>query len=227
MDASIQPASSSADARCLGSAWSPAASIAVSRRCAPRLSPSTTHAHPYPVAMLERSRWVVLDGPCEGGVDVGALIAHEGQVLGLSRAAHALGRSAATRPRTTARGRRGRRLGLPSVSHRVEGERADAVEQPVSRARRRLIDDHERAGGQPAEHIDRGRGRHTECGEHELGRRQCARHRRTSPAPTARAGRPGTTGRSSTRSSTAGPGGAPGGDSSDRSAPRSDRRDAA
>ena len=49
VDASIHAASSSASARSRGGAASPAASSAARIRCAPLLSPNTTHAQPNPL----------------------------------------------------------------------------------------------------------------------------------------------------------------------------------
>ena len=112
------------------------------------------------------------------------------------------------RPRVEDRGRVGeprgvrgeRALGQPGLGHRLERERADAVEQPVA-ASRVVVDDHERAAREPADHVDRRRRRHVERVEHGLDRGRAARRRRTWPAPTGRAGRRGTAARSSTRSS--------------------------
>ena len=71
-------------------AASPAASSAARIRCAPRLSPSTIHAQPNPLAIAQREQRVVRGAPGQRGVDVGALGPGEGEVLGLARAAHAL-----------------------------------------------------------------------------------------------------------------------------------------
>ncbi len=58
---------------------------------------------------------------------------------------------------------------LFGVAHRVEGEGADAVEQPVTRPGDGVIGDQERPCGQPSEHVDRRRWRNPERREHELG----------------------------------------------------------
>ena len=83
-DASIQAASSSAVARSRAGAASPAASSAASRRCAPRLSPSTIHAQPNPLAIASPRTRVVRRAPGQRGVDVRALGAREREVLGLA-----------------------------------------------------------------------------------------------------------------------------------------------
>ena len=48
-------------------------------------------------------------------------------------------------------------LGQPGVGHRLERERADAVEQPVADRRRPalVVDDHERTAREPADDVDR------------------------------------------------------------------------
>ena len=110
----------------------------------------------------------MLERPCQGGVDVGALVAHEGEVVGLTRAAHPCRSMPATRPRTIVRKRRGRpSIVRPRASRR--GQRRGCCRASDTACRRVvLIGDEERAAGQPAEHIDRRLRRHTERGEHEL-----------------------------------------------------------
>ena len=153
-----------------------------------------------PVDDAEREQRVVRGAPGQGGVDVGALGPGEGEVLGLATAAHALRRGSGRVGEP--RGVRGEgALGQPGVGHRLERERADAVEQPVPDRRAVVVDDHQRAAREPADHVDRRRRRHVERLEDELDRRRAARRRRTWRAPTGRAGRRGTAARSSTGSS--------------------------
>ena len=204
VDASIQAASSSASARSRGGAASPAASSAARIRCAPLLSPSTTQAQPNPLTMLEREQRVVGHAPGQRGVDVGALGPGEREVLGLAAAAHTLRWRLGPRRRTRRRARQCAVVGQPGVGHRFERERADAVEQPVANLRRRIVvvDDHQRPAGEPTDDVDRRGGRHVERVEDGLDRERGVRRRRRWRAPTGRAGRRGTAGRSSTGSST-------------------------
>ena len=162
-----------------------------------------------------RTRWrcaSARSGSCVGapgqrGVDVGALGAGEGEVLGL---AARCARPASTTPAASANHAAcaaRRALGQPGLRHRLERERADAVEQPVAdgaRRRRRS----------PASGSRAARPRRSPPTPARRARRgptpppRAARRRRTWPAPTGRAGRRGTAGRSSTRSSPSAPGGA-------------------
>ena len=181
-------------------AASPAASSAARSRCAPRLSPRTIHAQPNPLAMRERAQRVVRRAPGQRGVDVGALGPGEREVLGLPRAAHALRSTTAAASANHAACAARRALGQPGLGHRLERERADAVEQPVARrARRRRRS--------PASGSRAGRPRRSPPPAARRARRArtrppaAARRRRTWPAPRGRAGRRGTAGRSSTRSS--------------------------
>ena len=125
-----------------------------------------------PVDDVERALRLVRGAPGQCGVDVGALRAGEGQVLGLAGAAHALGR------RRGGGGEPGGvrvagAVGQLRVRQRFERERADAVEQPVARRRRiAVVDDHERTARQAPDHVDRRRRGHGERVEHRLDRRQ-------------------------------------------------------
>ena len=169
VDASIHAASRSAPARSRIGAASPAASRAARIRCAPRLSPRTIQAQPNPLTMLEREQRVVRRAPGQGGVDVGALGAGEGEVLGLAAAAHPLrGRSGRVGEPGGVRGERA--LGQPALGHRVERERADAVEQPVPNGRTFVVDDDERAARESPDDVDRRRRGDVERLEHELDR---------------------------------------------------------
>jgi hypothetical protein len=69
--------------------------------------------------------------------------------------------------------RRERALGQSGVGHRFERERADAVEQPVANGDRciSVVDDHQRAARQAADHVDRCRRWYVEPFENELDRR--------------------------------------------------------
>ena len=136
VDASIHAASRSAPARSRLGAASPAASSAARIRCAPRLSPRTIQAQPNPLTMPSAS-----SGSCA------ALQARAASML--ARSARAKARCSAWRPlRTPCVERAGRRgeprgvrgeggLGQPGLGHRLERERADAVEQPVADGPRR------------------------------------------------------------------------------------------
>ena len=184
VDASNQAASSSAVARSRAAAASPAASSAAMTRCAPRLSPSTTQAQPKPLTMSSASS--------------GSLTAHQASAASmLARSVRANARCSAWRLLRTpsvdeaaasANQRRARRrqLGEPGPAMRIEGEGADAVEQPVATAGRRvLVDDHERATGEPADDVDRRWCRDAERVEDELDRGE-----RCAPGKVASAHRP-------------------------------------
>ncbi len=123
MDASIQPASRSAAARCVGVGRIPRRVD----RGAQALRSSAVAEHdprpPVPGRHRQRPLRVVRDHPGERGVDVGALVSHEGEVFGLARAAHALGRDAATRRRTIVRAPCGR---APTVRLRCIASSAKA-----------------------------------------------------------------------------------------------------
>ena len=83
------------------------------------------------------------------------------------------------------RGVRGERaVGQPGLRHRLERERADAVEQPVATGAVVVVDDHQRPAREPPDDVDRRRRGHVERLEHGLDRRAAARRRRTWPAPT-------------------------------------------
>ena len=130
------PRAAARSARSRAGAASPAASSAARIRCAPRLSPRTIQAQPNPLTMSSAS-----SGSCA------ALQASAASML--ARSARAKARCSAWRAlRTPAvddaggggepRGVRGEgALGQPGLRHRLERERADAVEQPVARRRRR------------------------------------------------------------------------------------------
>ena len=163
-----------------------------------------------PVGDAEREQRVVRDAPGQGGVDVGALGPGEGQVLGLVTAAHACcGESGRVRepggvcgPGT---------IGQPGVGHGFERERPDAVEEPVSdRAaaapgpiRWSRSATHPRRRRSPANGSPAGRPRRSPRPPARRGlrgrtpRRAAVRRRRRWQVPTGRAGRRGTTGRSS------------------------------
>ena len=73
-----------ASARSRAGAASPAASSAARIRCAPRLSPSTIQAQPNPLTIASASSGSCAGAPGQRGVDVRALGAREGEVLGLA-----------------------------------------------------------------------------------------------------------------------------------------------
>ena len=99
-----------------------------------------------------------------------------------------------------------RALGQPGLGHRLERERADAVEQPVAARRRRS-----RASGSRAARPRRSPPTRARRAPRARTRPPAAaRRRRTWPAPTGPAGRRGTAARSSTRSSPSARGGARG-----------------
>ena len=85
---------------------SPTAPSAARIRCAPRLSPRTTHAHPKPLTMRERKKRIVGRAPGERGIDVRSLSPSEREVLRLVRSC--VRRRWTTRPprRTNARAQR-------------------------------------------------------------------------------------------------------------------------
>ena len=151
-----------------------------------------------PVGDVEREQRVVRRAPRERGVDVRALGAGEREVLGLARAAHALRRRCRGRRREPRRVRGEAALGQPGVGHRLERERADAVEQPVARSPSTITS--ERLG-EPPDDVDRRRRRARRAPRAPTRPPRAARRRRTWRAPTGRAGRRGTAARSSTRSS--------------------------
>ena len=123
-----------------------------------------------PVDDAEREQRVVRGAPGQGGVDVGALGPGEGEMLGLAALRTPV--RGGSGGRGEPRGVRGEgALGQPGLRHRVERERADAVEQPVAR-RAVVVDDHERAAREPPDHVDRRRRGHVERLEDELDRGQ-------------------------------------------------------
>ena len=102
-----------------------------------------------------------------------------------------------------------RAVGQPGVRHRLERERADAVEQPVAGAAPSSSTiTSERLASRPTTSIAAD-ARHVERLEHGLDGRQRRAAGERRPAPTGRAGRRGTAARSSSRSSPSAPGGAP------------------
>ena len=188
--------------RAVGAA-SPAASSAARIRCAPRLSPRTTQAQPNPLTMSSATQRVVRGAPRQRGVDVGALGPGEGEVLGLAAAAHTRCRRSRPRPRTMpACAARARSVSPASViASSANARMLSSSRYRTGRDRAVVVDDHERTAREPPDHVDRRGRRHVERFEDGLDRRRAARHRRTWRAPTGRAGRRGTTARSSTRSS--------------------------
>ena len=108
--------------------------------------------------------------PAEGGVDVGSFGPGEREVVGLTAAANATrGGCGGVGEPAGVRGQRD--LAEPGLGHRLEGERADAVEQPVAAVGRGVVvDDQEGAAGQTADDVDRRRRRDTEGVEDELDR---------------------------------------------------------
>ena len=115
VDASIHAASSKALTRSGTGASSPAASRAARIRCAPRLSPRTTHAQPNPLTMSSATSGSFRGAPGQRRVDVGAFGPGERQDLALTAAAHPVSGRSRPRPRTT---RRARRAPDPSVPSR-------------------------------------------------------------------------------------------------------------
>ena len=123
--------------------------------------------------MRERERRVVRRAPGQRGVDVGALGAGEGEVLGLA--------ARCARPRVDDAGRGGEPRGV-----RVEAAVGQPRVRPSPRARRRgccraagsaaravaVVDDHERTAREPPDHVDRRRRGHVERLEDGLDRRQ-------------------------------------------------------
>ena len=125
-------ASSSAPARSRGRGG---VAGGVERRQDPLRAAAVAEDDPGPAEPVddgEREQRVVRRAPGQGGVDVGALGPGEGEVLGL---AGRCARPRSTRPRPAANQAAcaaRRALGQPGLRHRVERERADAVEQPVA-----------------------------------------------------------------------------------------------
>ena len=162
------PRAAARAARSRAGAASPAASSAARIRCAPRLSPRTIQAQPNPLTMSSASSGSCVGAPGQGGVDVRALGAGEREVLGLAGAAHARGRGPRPRRRTTRRARRGRaRSARPPPSPRA---RTRGCCRAAGSGRRVVVDDHERAAREPADHVDRRRRGHVERLEHGLDR---------------------------------------------------------
>ena len=152
---------------------SPAASSAARIRCAPRLSPRTTHAQPNPLTMSSAS-----SGSCA------ALQASAASML--ARSARAKERCSAWRLLRTpcvedaaasanhaACAARARSVS-PASAIASSANAADAVEQPVANGRRRVVvvDDDERTAREPTDHVDRRGCRHVERLEDELDRRE-------------------------------------------------------
>ena len=124
----------------------------VERRQDPLRAPAVAEHDPgpaEPVDDVEREQRVVRGAPGQGGVDVGALGPGEGEVLGLAtrRARPAVEDAAASANHAACAA--SARVGQPGVGHRLERERADAVEQPVADATRRRRR-RSRANGSPA-----------------------------------------------------------------------------
>ena len=149
--------------------------VAARNRSAPRLSPSTIHAHPNPVAICSPRSGSWVAHHAERGVDVRPLGARHRQVVSLVRAAHALSRCRGE-VREPSAVRVGRDVG---VVRRLDRERPDAVEQPIPIP----IDDDQRAADEPVDHVERRRARHAERDDHELDRveRRTARERGERP----------------------------------------------
>jgi len=80
-----------------------------------------------PVDEVERQERVVDGAPGQGGVDVGALGAGEGEMVGLTAAAHPLGGGSGCFGEPSGVSSDGA-LGHPGVGHRFQRERSDAVE---------------------------------------------------------------------------------------------------
>ena len=125
---------------------------------------------PEPVDDVDGAQRIVFGAPGQRGVDVGSLGAREREVLSLATAPHPLrgGAGGVREPRGMGVESS---LGNPSVGHRFERERTDAVEEPVPNGCRSLVvDDHQRTTGEPADDIDRGGRRNVERLEDELDR---------------------------------------------------------
>ncbi len=132
------PRAAARSARSRAGAASPAASSAARSRCAPRLSPSTIHAQPNPLAIASAR-----SGSCAAlQASAASMFARSARAKARCSAWRALRTPAVDAPRRGGepRGVRVERaVGQPGLGHRLERERADAVEQPVAgrRARRR------------------------------------------------------------------------------------------
>ncbi len=154
---------------------SPTASSAARIRCAPRLSPRTTHAQPKPFTMSSASC-----GSCAA--------LHASAASMFARSVRATARNSTLLATPHPSGRRGGEVGEPArvrcrragsdqpgFGGGLERERADAVEQAVAEGERGVlvVDDDQRAGREPSDDVDRRRRRHVEPGvEHELDRGQ-------------------------------------------------------